>query len=563
MLSALGLGLVKVRVAQERIPELGDKFSNRHGQKGTIGMFLRGHDMPRTRDGIPVDMIMNPHAMPSRMTMAQLLESLLGKAAGAAGAIGNATMFMNEGSPVDQIGRVLRDQLGMEPLGDELMYDGMSGQLIPSTIFVGNVYTMRLKHMTEDKWNARGAGRREQKTHQPTGGRGNQGGLRIGEMERDAILGHGISGFLQESLMKRADGYETIVCNGCGTIPIYNEKEGLYNCPMCSGPVKYIGETANTLELIPSVKRESTTFSKVEIPYALKLLDQELTMYLNMGMRLLTTKDVTKIRSPLYGELTEEQRNALLAAPLPERVLADFETPEMLPEPEEMEVRAEDLNAMGVPSSEEEEGLGAIASLEPEMQSQPQPQPQNSMVLQTPAGQMQMQLPQVQLPQVQLPQQNQGPEEVNLGSLEFDEGPLQQVQMQQQNQPSGSVQVQTTNQPVMVIPMNVGPPPPPAEYIPPPVPGAPATLAVDTSPNAMRAEGLSPVVPTGRRTPNTNSGAQTLRTSGTNVNRTRNNRGTNRVSFAPNAGAVTVQKLGTASSPSASYNQQVTVTKMN
>ena len=561
MLSALGLGLVKVRVTQERVPELGDKFSNRHGQKGTIGMFLRGHDMPRTRDGIPVDMIMNPHAMPSRMTIAQLLESLLGKAAGAAGAIGNATMFMNEGSPVDQIGRVLRDQLGMEPMGDELMYDGMSGQLIPSTIFVGNVYTMRLKHMPEDKWNARGAGRREQKTHQPTGGRGNQGGLRIGEMERDAILGHGISGFLQESYMKRADGYETVVCNGCGTIPIYNEREGLYTCPMCSGPVQYVGDTANTLELIPPVKREMTTFSKVEIPYAVKLLDQELTMFLNMGMRLLTTKDVNKLRPPMYGELTEEQRNALLAAPLPERVLAEFEAPEMLPEPEETEVRAEDLTAMGVSSEAAEEEANAALPL-PAEKTQPQTvsqvqtvgqlqtvsqvqQAPNSIILQTPAGQMQMQVPSAAQP-----------EEVNLGTLDFEESVAQQAPQAQQ--PSGSIQVQTTNQPVMVIPMNVGAPPPPAEYIPPPVPGAPATLAVDTSDAAMRAEGLSPIPPSNNRRPLNN--------------RTRNNRpapNNNRVRFAsganstPSQGTVTVNKLGTATaSPTASYNQQVTVTKV-
>ena len=136
---------------------------------------------------------------------------------------------------------MLRDKLGMEPYGEELLYDGMSGQLVPTQMFIGNVYTMRLKHMPEDKWNARSEGRREQRTHQPTGGRGAQGGLRIGEMERDAILGHGVADFLKESIMKRADGYSTIICNGCGTIPIYNEAQGLTICPMCDGPIKYIG----------------------------------------------------------------------------------------------------------------------------------------------------------------------------------------------------------------------------------------------------------------------------------------------------------------------------------
>ncbi|NBO70314.1 MAG: hypothetical protein EBU66_08575, partial [Bacteroidetes bacterium] len=132
----LGHVMVKVRVVQERIPELGDKFSNRHGQKGTVGMFVRGYDMPRTKEGIPVDMIMNPHAIPSRMTVAQLIEALVGKAAPSIGSVGNGTLFMNDGSPVEAIGKVLRDELGMEPFGDELMYDGMGGKLIPTKIFV-------------------------------------------------------------------------------------------------------------------------------------------------------------------------------------------------------------------------------------------------------------------------------------------------------------------------------------------------------------------------------------------------------------------------------------------
>ena len=297
--------------------------SNRHGQKGTIGMLMRGYDMPRTKEGIPVDMIMNPHAIPSRMTVAQLIEAVVGKAAPGLGTVGNGTLFMNDGNPMEAIGAVLRDKLGMEPFGEELMYDGMSGQLIPTQMFIGNVYTMRLKHMPEDKWNARSEGRREQRTHQPTGGRGAQGGLRMGEMEVHAVLGHGISDFLRESLMKRADGYSTIICNGCGTIPIYNEKEGLTICPSCDGPVKYIGETANTLEILPPTKRSVATFSKVEIPYAFKLLDQEMGAYLNMGMRVLTEKDVKHFRGPPLGELTADEDERLLSTTLPERVLLD------------------------------------------------------------------------------------------------------------------------------------------------------------------------------------------------------------------------------------------------
>ena len=196
-----GMRIVKIRIVQDRTPELGDKFSNRHGQKGTIGMLIRGHDMPRTIDGVVPDMIMNPHAIPSRMTIAQLLETLFGKTASHYGAIANGTAFMNDGDPAQTIGEVLEKNFNMERYGNEILYDGTTGVQIPSAIFIGQCYTMRLKHMTEDKWNARGQGRREQRTHQPTGGRGNEGGLRIGEMERDAIVGHGLSMFTRESLM--------------------------------------------------------------------------------------------------------------------------------------------------------------------------------------------------------------------------------------------------------------------------------------------------------------------------------------------------------------------------
>ena len=359
MTNNAGLALVKIRVIQDRVPELGDKFSTRHGQKGTIGMLIRSHDMPRTASGIVPDMIVNPHCMPSRMTMAQLLESLLGKAVPQLGAIGDATAFMNEGNPATDIGAVLRDQLGMDPLGDDLLYDGMSGRQIPSTIFMGNIYIMRLKHMPEDKWNARAEGRKEQRTHQPTGGRGNQGGLRIGEMERDAIVGHGIMDFVRESYMKRADGYETFICNGCGTIPIYNEKKALYMCPMCDGPVKFIGDSAATLELLPSNKRSVATFSKVEIPYSLKVLDQELGFFLNTSMRMLTEHDVKRLRGAPLVELTADQRTAALESVLPERMELETAVPERLELKEDFEFKPEELAALGLSNRADEEGTTA------------------------------------------------------------------------------------------------------------------------------------------------------------------------------------------------------------
>jgi len=499
--------------------------SNRHGQKGTIGMFVRSYDMPRTREGIPVDMIMNPHAIPSRMTIAQMIETLVGKAAGPLGAIGNGTLFMNDGNPAEAIGKVLRDTLGMEPNGDELMYDGMSGQFVPTQVFVGNVYGMRLKHLVEDKWNARGAGRREQRTHQPTGGRGNQGGLRIGEMERDAIVAHGTSGFLQESMMKRADGYETFYCNGCGTIPIYNEKDKLFICSMCDGPVQFVGDNVSNLDILPPVKRSLTSFSKVEIPYALKLLDHELATYLNMGIRMLTAKDVAGLREPPLEELTAEQQRSLMSATLPERVLLDTTVPELVPESEEAVASPEDLAALG--QVEEESGPEEVEDIEAltALNTARNTSAVNS--VNTARNTSAVNSAQNVAP-------NSNPT-VYLGSISGAQAPANQNSDLQEDdasdipfvnsaQPQGSVSVQTSNQPFLVVPVNVGTGAPPAEFLPPAVPGAPPTIAVDTSNSTMRNIGL---------------------TSAPQVARSRGNSRSN----SPGSGTVNVSKVGGPSAP--------------
>ena len=369
-----GHRLVKIRVVQDRIPELGDKFSNRHGQKGTIGMLVRGQDMPRTADGLVPDMIMNPHAIPSRMTIAQMIETLFGKVASHSGAIANGTAFMNDGDPTEQIGEILEKEFGLERYGNELLYDGTTGVQIPSAIFIGQCYTMRLKHMTEDKWNARGEGRREQRTHQPTGGRGNEGGLRIGEMECWALEGHGITKFFEESLMKRSDGTQFLICNGCGTIPIFNEAEDLYICPLCDGPVQYSGKTASTLEIIPPTARSLATFSKIEMPYVVKLLDQELSTYMNIGMRFLTAKQVVHLPKPDTSTLTDSLLEQFKDMPLPDLVQEDLRVPpEMRVDPDEVERNDEDLGAMpglskaqGQGEEEADEGQEGITFREPE-----------------------------------------------------------------------------------------------------------------------------------------------------------------------------------------------------
>ena len=355
-----GLLLVKVRITQDRIPELGDKFSTRHGQKGTIGMLYRAHDMPRTAEGLVPDMLVNPHCIPSRMTIAQLMEMIFGQVCYENSVIGDATIFTSDPTAPDAIGRVLEGQFGLEKTNNVVLYDGASGRQMETTIFMGPVFAMRLKHMTEDKWNARAEGRREQKTRQPTGGRGQQGGLRIGEMERDALAGHGISGFLRESLMERADKTQIKICNGCGTVPVYNENQNLFVCTLCDGPVNFIGTNSTNIEILPSAKKSIATSSVVEMPYATKLLADELQTYMNMGLRILTAKNLNRLGQPTELPAMDEVK-AALAKPLPERVMPETRVPEFREAPVEVAPAEEDLYAMGVirgplEAQEEEEG---------------------------------------------------------------------------------------------------------------------------------------------------------------------------------------------------------------
>jgi DNA-directed RNA polymerase II subunit RPB2 len=336
----MGLRLVKIRVSQDRTPELGDKFSNRHGQKGTIGMMFPAVDMPRTASGVVPDVIVNPHSIPSRMTIAQVLEQIFGKMAAMHGAIGDATSFMNEGSPADAIGNVLEEQYGMERYGNEILYDGKTGAQIPTEIFIAPVYYMRLKHMVEDKWQARTTGRKELRTHQPTGGRGKEGGLRIGEMDRDAIITHGIAGFVRESIMKRSDGTTFPVCTGCGTIPIYNERLEIAVCPMCQGPLKFAGNTVDTLEMIPPLTKPVAPIVNIEIPYATKLLDQELTMFMNAGFRYQTTG------GGLQHLNVKASSEATAPVELTDRVIQETEMPEYEVRPSEVQKAAEDQSSL-------------------------------------------------------------------------------------------------------------------------------------------------------------------------------------------------------------------------
>ena len=341
MVNNVGLRLIKIRVVQDRMPELGDKFSNRHGQKGTIGAMLRGHDMPRTESGIVPDMIMNPHAIPSRMTIAQNLEQLLGKSAALSGGIGDGTAFMNDGSPQEAIGGIL-EELGFEKYGNEVMYNGATGEQIQAAIFIGPVYGMRLKHMVEDKWNARGKGRREMRTHQPTGGRGAQGGLKIGEMDRDAIIAHGGMSFVRESFMERSDGTVIPICVACGTIPIYNPKLSIAICPLCDGPVRFAGDNVNNLEILPPLGRPKSKIVEVEMPYSTKLLTQEQETYLNLTMRYITTSGVARLKPLEYSGTSSE-----IVKELPRLILPETRVPAYIEDVPKAVLTVEQLRSMG------------------------------------------------------------------------------------------------------------------------------------------------------------------------------------------------------------------------
>ena len=203
-----GLHAVKIRVAEHRIPVLGDKFSARHGQKGTCGLRVREEDMPYTASGLRPDMIVNPHAFPSRMTIGQFIEGMSTKLGLEMGSLIDATPFSTQNRVSETKELLLK--AGMHPYGHEIMYNGQTGEMMESEIFLAPTYYIRSKLMVEDKINYRNTGPKKLLTHQPVEGRANDGGLRIGEMERDCLISHGISKFLNESLMERSDKTEVL-----------------------------------------------------------------------------------------------------------------------------------------------------------------------------------------------------------------------------------------------------------------------------------------------------------------------------------------------------------------
>ena len=293
-----GFRLAKVRIREERIPAIGDKFCSRCGQKGTVGLVIPEQDMPFTEDGIRPDIIINPHALPSRMTIGQLVETLMGKACVNMGGYGDCSAFINKGSKHEVFGKILT-QNGYNSSGNQLLYNGMTGEQLQANIFIGPTYYMRLKHMVKDKINHRARGPIEMLTHQTVGGRANDGGLRIGEMERDGVISHGAASFLQESMLTRGDEYYMAVCNNTGTVAIYNSSQNLFLSPMADGPIKFNTSIDNNLN-IENVSKYGRQFSILKIPYAFKLLIQELQT-MNIQMRLITEDNIDQLTSMGYS----------------------------------------------------------------------------------------------------------------------------------------------------------------------------------------------------------------------------------------------------------------------
>jgi len=258
-----GYTFAKVRIRTFRKPVIGDKFSSRHGQKGTIGVVIPEKNMPFNEHGVRPDIIINPHAIPSRMTIGQLKETLLGILLLELGLFGDGTSFND--LPVSKIRELLCEH-GYESHGNQLLMNGMTGEQIETSIFMGPAFYQRLKHMVNDKQHARGSGPMVVLTRQPAEGRAREGGLRYGEMERDCMVSHGCARFTKGRLYDSSDKFVVYSCRQCGMFVVFNNKKKIHQCKTCGN---------------------RTAFARLNVPYAFKLLCHEL-ITMNIAPRVIT-----------------------------------------------------------------------------------------------------------------------------------------------------------------------------------------------------------------------------------------------------------------------------------